>query len=171
MLNTILRFRQGMCFIGCCLIMVFGTQGCAPLRKKFIRQKKKDKKEKFIPVLDPIDYPPPRTSNAQQYNYHYSMWQVWSRDLIQLLEGDGAEKRKQYLMTQVLQQLDELSQWIPARHSDLLKGVVEEYEQIQKDLNKPESMIDKHMLIRELERCASKIRNNLKPKMIFEAEE
>jgi len=103
------RFTLNTSFI-CSLCVVFlAISGCTPLRKKFTRKKKdKQANQKFIPVLDPIDYPEKVYSAAEKYKYHYSLWKVWNKDLLQVLERNGSEKRQKYLLDQAIVQLKEM---------------------------------------------------------------
>ena len=89
------------------LLFLFGTltsSGCTPLRKKFTRKKKEDKEQnqKFIPVLEPVDYPEKIYSSLDRYKHHYSLWKVWEKDLIQTIEEDGSDKRQKYLLSQAV---------------------------------------------------------------------
>src|SRR5262245_48984541 len=105
------RFKQ-WCVLGVCLaVLSVSLSGCEPLRKKFTRKKKADKKEKFIPVLEPVDYPPSRVSSLEQYKYHFSLWQVWNKEMGQLADDPNTDKRLDYLYEQIIQELEEMKRW------------------------------------------------------------
>ncbi|MFA5059912.1 MAG: hypothetical protein WC676_04730 [Candidatus Omnitrophota bacterium] len=84
--------------------------GCEPLRKKFTRQKKKDKDEsmEMSPILEPIEYPAKQYSPEQVYQEHFSLWKVWQKELLTMLDGTSSRKRQFYAMEQIRKQLAEL---------------------------------------------------------------
>jgi len=159
-------------FLGVCfLAMTVTLCGCEPLRKKFTRKKKEDKKEKFIPILDPIDYSPSRVSSLEQYKYHYSLWQVWSKDLGQLLDDRSMDKRRNYLYSQIAQELQELRRYIPEEHVPKLDEAIAAYDGVGKELAKPEMMRNASVLEARLRRAESFIKKELKPDVVFTQEE
>jgi len=158
-----MRERNKLLLVGVCLL-TFCLNGCAPLKRKFTRKKKKDKVEKFIPVLDPIDYPAPSHSAQERYAYHYSLWRVWSRDLLQTFDRKEArDKNQKYLLGQMLEQLKEMKKWISPEKEDGLNEVMEELRAIQDLFAKPVSLRNKFSIKKKLERNARKIRYGLKP--------
>ena len=52
---------------------VLALEGCSTLRKKFVRQKKKEDKQEFVPVLDPVDYPDVVKTAGGIYEHHYML--------------------------------------------------------------------------------------------------
>ena len=83
-----------MIFLGS---FILSSIGCEPLRKKFVRQKKKDENaQQFIPVLDPIDYPAAVYSAEEGYRKHYSLWRVWHKELMVSLDEQGIDRRQKY---------------------------------------------------------------------------
>ena len=153
--------------LSCLLIVSLFFCGCEPLRKKFTRQKKEAKKQEFIPVLDPIDYPPSLVSARQKYEYHYSMWQVWNRDLQQNLSEDGFDKRKKYVLSQIIQHLQEMKRWIAEDYFVKVDEMLADGESVQKELEKPEMMRNQQMMASRLRRMDSYMRNELKPELLF----
>ena len=158
----------------CFLCMVFLTlSGCAPLRKKFTRQKKKDRQAdpRFIPVLDPIDYPEKIYSAEEKYKYHYSLWKVWDKDFLQVLERDGSGKRQKYLLSQSIEQLEEMQILLNDAKQAELKGLIGKLEIVRQNYDKPSSMRNKFSIRSKVERNAKKIRNGFSPKLLFPSEE
>jgi len=91
-------------------LTIFLNAGCEPLRKKFTRKKKaKDLSEEVIPVLQPVDYPKAQGDPQKAYKQHFSLWKVWHKDFLTVLSEGGSQKRKLYIMDQLLAQLEELS--------------------------------------------------------------
>ena len=149
------------------LVCSMALSGCEPLRKKFTRQKKKSAKEEFIPVLDPIDYPAAHVTSEEKYSYHFSMWQVWSKDLRNLLGETTMDKRKRYLMAQIMAQLTELKRWVPEEYRPKVDKAIGDYEKVMKELDKPEIMQSQTMIESNLRRTENFVRNELDPKIIF----
>ena len=141
--------------------------GCEPLRKKFVRKKKRLQKEEFIPVLDPIDYPQSRVSPQEKYAYHFSMWQVWSKDIQNLMKEDSMDKRKKYLVSQMIVQLQELQRWTPENYLEALGKAIKDYENILTELEKPEIMRNDSIIGNQLRRTDSYLRNELDPDKVF----
>jgi len=165
------RLKQLGVFGVCLFVLSLSLSGCEPLRKKFTKKKKEVKKEEFIPILDPIDYPPSQVSPLEKYKYHYSLWQVWSKDLVQLINEPTMEKRKNYLFTEILQQLDEMKRWIPQESLPKIEEAVSAYEGVRQELDKPEMMRNQSVLETRLRRAESFMMNELKPEAIFTEEE
>jgi len=159
--------RDHMFMLTILLTSSFFFSGCEPLRKKFVRQKKKTQKEEFIPVLDPIDYPQTRVSSEDKYAYNFSMWQVWSKDLRHLMIQDTMDKRKKYLAAQIISQLLELKRWTPDEYVSKIDQAILEYEKIQKELEKPEMMRNKSLIDGQLRRIDSFLRNEMDPDIVF----
>jgi len=155
----------------CVLVLSISLSGCEPLRKKFTRKKKGEKKEEFLPILDPIDYPASRISAIEKYKYHYSLWQVWSKDLMQMLREPTMDKRKNYLLSQITQQLEEMKRWIPEEHQPKLGEALLAYDKLAKEMEKPEMMRSLSTMESRLRRAESFIKNQLKPAVVFTEEE
>jgi len=149
-------------------VFLLTSFGCQPLKRKFTRKKKHDKEDKFIPVLDPIDYPPVHHSNEDRYRYNYSIWQVWEKDLIQTIVQDGSDKRLKYLVGQCIIHLTEMHRMITQEKQAELGKIINEFELILKEFHKQKVMRDDHLIRRRIERAAKKVRNEYKPKLMVE---
>ena len=150
------------------VVISFMFNGCAPLKKKFIRQKKKDKAEAFIPVLDPVDYPAPVYSAKKKYAYHYSLWRVWSRDLLQAFGRDSNKKNQKYLLGQIKIQMEEMKKLISVDKKKELDVLVGEIDVIEGVLNKPVSSYNNRSIKKKLQVYDKKMRNAFKPALITE---
>ena len=158
----------------CFLCVVFLTlSGCAPLRKKFTRQKKKDRQSdpRFIPVLDPVEYPEKIYSSEEKYRYHYSLWKVWGKDFLQVLERDGSGKRQRYLLSQSIEQLDEMKVLLNDAQQAELKGLIDELGTVLLEYDKQSAMRNKFSIRSKVTRNSSKIRNGFSPKVLFRPQE
>ncbi len=146
--------------------LLFVWSGCAPLKKKFIRQKKKSHTEKFIPVLDPIDYPAVHQSAREQYAYHYSLWKVWSRDLLQTLDRDVNKKNQKYLWGQIQTQMQEMKKYISLEKQKELDSLMDKMNQIIKILQKPQALQNRISIKKQLQFIDKSMRKNFKPAVI-----
>ena len=154
----------------CCLCVgSLVLNGCTPLRKKFVRKKKEDRQtdQRFIPVLDPVDYPEKVQSVEENYKYHYSLWKVWNKDLIQVLSRDGSEKRQKYLLSQSIEQLKEMQNSINDRKLTEFGGLLTELESVRQEYTRPPSMRNKFLMKSKIERNAKKIRTGFTPSQLF----
>ncbi|HLD69468.1 MAG TPA: hypothetical protein VJA17_01770 [Candidatus Omnitrophota bacterium] len=146
--------------------LILSLMACEPLRKKFTRKKKEDAKENFIPVLDPINYPPAFVTAEEKYKHHYSLWNVWQKELLQALDRDESEKRLEYLMGQLEMNLDSMRKWVEASKQEEINARLSDYVQIKKEMDKPEAMRNVYSLKRKIQLNVKKVRDTLHPKLM-----
>ena len=145
----------------CLLLVVVMASGCETLRKKFTRKKKEDKKEKFIPVLDPIDYPKALESPEEQYGFHYSMRAVWQNNLMDALnEKNDNPKRIQNFWEQTKTQMNAMSDWLSPEKKAEFHVLLEEAEALSREFDKPAVMRENALLRNKLMALDKKIRRN-----------
>ena len=152
----------------CTLLLVsFFLSGCAPLKKKFTRQKKKDRQQsqKFVPILEPIDYPEKEFSAEAKYKHHYSLWQIWDRDLLQVVDHDGSTKRQSYLLAKVILELGEMSALLAAEKQSELQVIVDNMIDLQKEYDKPTAMRNKFSMKKSISSNSRAVRNAFSPKL------
>jgi hypothetical protein len=164
--KAMVHYRNVICAL---CILSFLLSGCQPLRKKFTRKKKGDKEAegKFIPVLEPIDYPVKAYSLEQDYKQHFSLWKVWERDLMQSIENDDSDKRQKYLLGKSLEELGEMNALMGEAQQAGFGAVLEQVRQIQKEYDKPAAMRSKFSVKKRLNSSSKEIRNHYSPKQIF----
>jgi len=151
------------------IVFCIAATGCQPLKRKFTRRKKPgDKKENFVPVLDPIDYAPRIESAEKRYRYHYSLWQVWHKELIQSARWDESEKRQKYLLSQLFLQMEEMKRWVVEEKEIEISDVLSDLQKIQNIYSKPEQLWDYNAIKRRLERIGKKVRNSIRPEIMQE---
>lgn len=162
-----LRNKEHLVVLGLLLslcVLTVSVGGCTSLRKKFTRKKKEKANEQaFVPVLDPIDYPPPSVSPAERYRYNYSLWKVWYRDLVKNIDGKGSDKNQKYLVGQVIAQLEEMKKWVTEARQKELSEAVGEWNAILMMYEQPAAMRSAMSLKRKVEASAKKIRDQLNP--------
>ena len=150
-----------------CAILLLGG-GCQPLRKKFIRQKKKQQVEEANPILTPIDYAPAQVSAKERYEHHYALWRVWHRDLAQeMMERENTfSKRQLYLLEEEIAQLEEMKKWVVPQKQEALNLRMEKLYKIRETLQRP--LFDRENLTvkRQLDRLDKDIRQNFKPQVM-----
>src|SRR3989338_6501362 len=153
--------------VGILLMNFFSSCCLEPLRKKFTRQKKKDAAtQEFIPVLDPIDYPPKFYSAESKYQHHYSLWQVWSKDFVTVLESEGeSDKRQQYLLNQMTIQLQEMMKYVKDEKRQVLESLLVELSGIQKQLNSPAPLRSMARMKSKTKVVTDRVRRELSPKL------
>lgn len=159
---------KGTNFIFCLIVLVLLASSCTPLRKKFTREKKVDKENdpRFIPVLDPIDYPVKVTLSEDQYKQHYSLWKVWDKDLLQNIEMDSSEKRQKYLLSQSIAHLDEMAALLSGTQQVGLVAVTKDYRAILLEYEKPISSRNKNALKRMIVRSGKEVRTKYTPRLL-----
>jgi len=147
------------------LVLVFGlsvlSSGCEPLRKKFTRQKKKDKEgQEFVPVLDPVDYPDAVFSAPKAYQHHLNMWKVWYKDLSTALSENAGEKRLVYLVDQLLVQLGEMQNVLTGEKKSALGEVHAKVQAVRDDLTQPAAMRSNTEINRRMKLLDKQVRND-----------
>lgn len=158
------RYLSVLSIVVVLCVLVVSAGGCAPLRKKFTRKKKEKAGEQaFIPVLDPIDYPAPSVSPEERYRYHYSLWRVWQRDLVQKIDSKESDKNQKYLVGQIIAQLEEMKKWVTEARQKELSDAVGEWNAVLAMYDRPAAMRSTMSLRRKVEASAKKIRSRFNP--------
>ena len=159
------RVFPGLVCICCFCVLVLTLSSCTPLRRKFTRKKKKDRSEsqKFIPVLEPIDYPEKVYSSLERYKQHYSLWKVWDRDLLQTIESDGSDKRQKYLLGQAIEQLEGMKELLADEKKTGFVLLIDGLREVRGVYKKSASMRNKFSIRKKIERNSRKIRNGFAP--------
>lgn len=89
--------------------------GCEPLRKKFTRKKKAQVEDKgMAPVLEPQEYPTPEENPEANYQLHYTMVQVFYKELWNGIGEDLTEKNIRFNLDQVTKHLTEMKNMLVA---------------------------------------------------------
>lgn len=158
------RYLSVLSIVVVLCVLTVSAGGCTSLRKKFTRKKKeKTNAQAFVPVLDPIDYPPPSVSPEERYRYHYSLWKVWQRDLVQKIDGKESDKNQKYLIGQIIAELSEMKKWVTEARQKELSGFIGEWNAILAMYERPAAMRSTMSLRRKVEASAKKIRNRFNP--------
>ncbi len=120
----------------------FSLCGCESLKKKFIRQKKKDADadNNFVPVLEPEEYPQKVKTPAQSYRYHYSLWRIWHKDLQEAVYMRGSDKKQLYLVDQLAVQMEAMKGFLQGDKQTSLNELIKTLSDIKEELQKPAAM-------------------------------
>ena len=150
-------------------VLTVSVGGCTSLRKKFTRKKKeKTNEQAFIPVLDPVDYPAPSVSPEERYRYHYSLWKVWQRDLVQKIDSKGSDKNQKYLLGQIIVQLGEMKKGVTEARQKEFSEAIGEWNAILAMYERPAALRSSFSLKRKVEASAKQIRDQLNPETMKE---
>lgn len=153
--------RIGVWVLVVCLMVT--TAGCQSLKKKFTRKKKSTApEEEFIPVLEPEVYPEKVETNADLYRYHYSLWQVWDRELKTNIADGDSDKRKLYTLEQMVGQLQNLLPLLPDDKKPGLEAILRDMQELKKKLQQPSALRDEARISKQLDQIGRKVRDGYK---------
>lgn len=136
---------------------------CQSLRKKFTREKKEKKAEDFNPVLDPIDYDVYVQSSKERYKYHYSLWQVWQKDLTRAFTEKESEKSIVYLFNRIEGQLQEMSRWLNAQTVTGLQKLSRDYVNLREEFQAKGAVGRGYIFKTKVNRLGKEMRLNYSP--------
>jgi len=112
-------------------VLVMNLAGCASLRQKFIRKKKKDKDvRKSFSHLTEYKVRP----HIELYTRHYIYWRSWHREIIELL-GKNSKKDKRCIR-EMIGNLDDMRSMLVDEKGDGLDKHIKELESIEKDIKR-----------------------------------
>lgn len=154
-------------FISLLLVLIV-TSGCVSLRKKFVRQKNKDKQDKVEPILDPIEYAPKFVSSEERYRRHFSLFRVWQRDFLKEMKEDFSDKRKIYLLNTVITELEAMKKYLIEEKSDALGVLIVECQTQLAALSKNKRMRRDSTIANNSRRIFSRVLNEFDPKKMGE---
>lgn len=140
---------------------------CQPLRKKFTRKKNEEKTEKFIPILEPVDYAESSVSIQQKYNHHYLIYRVWEKELMAGLEHGENDKRMRHSLEQLLSNLEEMEKVVPLEKKMVLTQILDQYKSANAYFDKPKALRNNDSFISDLRKYERETRKNLKPEIVF----
>ncbi len=149
-----------------CLLLTFTLcfSACDPLRKKFIRQKKKaDTSNDIMPVLEPVEYLPPENNPEQNYTQHYSLIKVWEKDLMSAVDTQESDKRQQYLLNQIYSHITEMQRLVNEEGQKSLTGLSDLLKYYNNSLRQPQHMRNKSRLQSDLRAFDRVLRDRCRP--------
>ena len=165
------QFRRLVSACSLCLVMIIFLNGCAPLRKNFIRQKKKDKAgtEDFVPVLEPEVYPVKKTGPGDVYAQQYSMFNLWISDFADNFDTmNNNDKRMINDLDAALKSISEMIRLVKTPASEELSAIKGQVQYIRDEFAKQKSFRNPSRIKSELRDVDKKIRKNFKVTMVKE---
>lgn len=163
------NFRRFVGMMAGIFLLVTVTCSCETLRKKFKRQKKKEEVTEVQPVLDPIDYPAVVESPEKKYKYHYSLWQVWERDLLRMIEEqENNDKKAAATINAMIVQLEEMQKMVNDERKPLHSSAIGKLKNLQEDFAMPVMMRNRSILQGKLLTIEKEVRHNLKLEKILD---
>ena len=154
MMTSKTKLRRWLPACALCLAVTVLSTGCEPLRKKFIRQKKKNKEDTgdFIPVLEPEVYPVKKFGRMEEYAQQYSLFSVWVSDFADNFETMNNEKRLLNDLDAALKAVDQMQKLVKSPVADDLGKIKGQVQFVRDEYNKPKAF-------RNVSRINSEIRN------------
>ncbi len=143
-------------------VAVMSTSGCEPLRKKFTRKKKIDATEAQAgAIYDPVDYPAVVKTSEEVYAQHYGLWKVWLGDLVANIESNANDKKIQYTLGQMQEQLSAMRSLLNADLQGQVDGYSGEVEQLSAEFKKPAGMRNKSVVESQIRSLDRRVKNGL----------
>ncbi len=142
------------------LIFCFSVlaSGCEPLRKKFTRKKKiSTGEQEFEPILEPIVYPEKIFNPSDEYEKRFSLFRVWQKEFISAIDDRSHEKRLNYLMNNLMTQIEEMQGLLSDKKSSELKVQIDRLKECQVNLQKPEGFRDLTSVKRKVKSVSNEI--------------
>lgn len=146
---------------------VMSFSGCTALKRKFVRKsQKEDKKEMFIPVLEPIEYPAVEITPKKTYVTHFVMMRSYYRDLSAMLGRGENDQRERYLLTQMSEKLLAMAQLLKEAQAESLKQYSQQIQSFFTELDKAPSMRRYDVMKNQLRLIEKDIVKKFKPSLI-----
>lgn len=159
------RYQKWLPVCLLCLVVAFSHAGCTPLKKKFIRQKKKDKDavSDFVPVLEPEVYPVKTTTPADEYARQYALLDVWISDFADNFTTVDNDKRMVSDVDTALKAADEMAALLKSPAADDLEAIKKQLVFLRGEYGKPASFRNVSRMTSELRDIDRNLRKKLKP--------
>lgn len=143
-------------------VAVMSMSGCEPLRKKFTRKKKVDTMEAQAgAIYDPVDYPAVVKTKEEVYAQHYGLWKVWIGDLVANIEANANDKKIQYTLGQMQEQLAAMRSLLDTDLHGQVDGYSVEVEQLSAEFKKPAGMRNKTIVETQIRSLDRRVKNGL----------
>ena len=110
--------------------VAINISGCASLRDKFVRKKKKEATTAHYRSMVDYDIRP----SLELYTKHYVYWRSWSKELLELL-GENAKKDKRSIR-EVIGNLEDMRNMLVDVKADELEKHIERLRGVEKDIAK-----------------------------------
>lgn len=158
--------RRWFSVLALCLVITIMFTGCASLKKKFIRQKKKDASidDKFIPVLEPEEYPVKKEGPYEHYAQQYTLFNVWISDFTDNFQGNIRNQKRMIADLQsALKAVREMKTVVQTPVIEGLAKIEKQVEYLLEEYQKPEAFRNTSRISSELRSVDRNVRKEFKP--------
>ncbi len=130
------------------LIIALNIYGCASFRKKFTREKEKERPRPVVLIEDYNE----SVSRNELYEKHFLFWKYWELELIDSLEQDNYKKQT-LSVSQTRDNLNSLIGYLIPEKADLIKPYSDSLEKIEAKIKRGfSSSLDRNSLKQEVEK-------------------
>lgn len=152
-----------MMSFGICVFFVCSCcSGCSPaVRKKFVRQKKKEEDLSFVPVLDPVEYPNQIETVKTRYDYFYALLKVWQKDAATLIDDEYTDKQMVYTIRQMRVQLDELEKILTGTSRQKIRDGQKRVDEILAFFDQPKGFRNRSIIRKRIQKIRKVVINPL----------
>lgn len=153
------------------ILLVIGALvlgGCANVREKFVRKKKKPKEDAFVPVLVPETYLPDDQNAVKMYGKHYTLWRTWYNEMKTALYMSENQKRKIHILTQMAKALESMAAILPAELQTGMQKQAQKMRDLVAYVDRPDFLWEESVLEKRLRLIEKDVRNNYYPDRITE---
>lgn len=170
MMNRQGYFHRPLVLVTLCVAMIVVSSGCAPLKKKFIRQKKKDKEaaSDFVPVLEPEVYPVKTLGPGDIYAQQYSLFVLWISDFADNYETIRNDKRMLNDLESALKSVEEMINQLQSPLAEDLGKIKNQMVWVRDEYVKPASFRNTSRINSEVREIERNVRKNFKPNLVSE---
>ncbi len=142
------------------------TTGCEPLRKKFTRKKKEDRKQSQELILEPQEYPEKAFDAMREYKLHFGLWKVWYKEFLTSLYENQSDKRQMYALNQALIQVEEMEKILIPDGRAQINKLKQEVLLVMEEFKKPEALRNELKIRHKMSVVDDGIRNKLNPQKV-----
>lgn len=160
------RWVSRVCFL--CLALAVTFTGCAPLKKKFMRQKKKDKEtnENFIPVLEPEEYQVRQVGPFEEYSQHYLLFNVWISDFGDNFQTMDNDKRLISDLESALKSISAMQKLSTGTLAESIAKITKQVKYLLGEYDQPEAFRNPSRMSSEVRSIERSLRRDLKPDLV-----
>lgn len=169
MRKCLMKNKGQIGLIGLLIVMSVSSMGCEPFRKKFVRQKKKEQVQEFVPILEPFDYGAKADNPIEEYEQYYTMWRMWDKEMMVDINKTTNDKRLIYLLGEMISNLEKMLPFLNENKLTELTERITELNKIMLEFDRPAAMRNYPRIKNELASNAKKIRLGFNLKEISES--
>ncbi len=163
---TARRWLSTVCVL--CLAFTVTLTGCEPLRKKFVRQKKKEKEtdDKFIPVLEPEVYQAKQVGPFEDYSQQYLLFNVWISDFGDNFQTMDNDKRLISDLDAALKSVKAMQKLSTGTLAESIAKITKQVEYLRGEYDQPEAFRNTSRMSSEVRSIERSLRRELKPELV-----